>query len=475
MDNEKTPELLSNALKFGIKLGLDRMNKLMELLGNPQEDLKVVHVAGTNGKGSVCTYISSILANSGLKVGVFTSPYLERFSERMRIIDGREGLRAFVNDDSTGEIDGESLEKILKLVEETANKMVSEGYENPTEFELVTAMCFVWFSQMNVDVAVLEVGLGGRLDSTNIIVRPLVTVVTAIGLDHTDRLGDTIELISGEKAGIFKPFTQAIVFDPDNMIMDEADKDSCRAVFENKAGVLKVPLMFTKVNDYIASYEEDGTMVFSVPEYDIVDFKTTLMGEHQVYNCVLAVTVARYLNNHYDISEEQIREGISLARWKCRVESLCRNPIVLLDGGHNPQGIKSLADSLTKIYGGKLNNQKMRLLIGVMADKDVSNMVTNLEESSGVSFVSIYTTTVSNPRSMSGSELGEKIKLVYNNSVEINSFDDAKTAAREALSASFEDDLPLLVTGSLYLLGEVRGELKSVLKEQSSCTITNNL
>mgnify|MGYP003295784191 CR=1 FL=1 len=163
MDNEKTPELLSNALKFGIKLGLDRMNKLMELLGNPQEDLKVVHVAGTNGKGSVCTYISSILANSGLKVGVFTSPYLERFSERMRIIDGREGLRAFVNDDSTGEIDGESLEKVLKTVEEASNQMVSEGYENPTEFELVTAMCFVWFSQMNVDVAVLEVGLGGRL------------------------------------------------------------------------------------------------------------------------------------------------------------------------------------------------------------------------------------------------------------------------------------------------------------------------
>ena len=178
MDNEKTPELLSSALKFGIRLGLDRMNKLMDLLGNPQENLKVVHVAGTNGKGSVCTFISSILANSDLKVGVFTSPYLERFSERMRIIDGREGLRAFVADDSTGEIDGESLEKVLKTVEEASNQMVSEGYENPTEFELVTAMCFLWFSQMNVDVAVLEVGLGGRLDSTNIIRMITIIIIT---------------------------------------------------------------------------------------------------------------------------------------------------------------------------------------------------------------------------------------------------------------------------------------------------------
>lgn len=475
MDNEKTPELLSSALKFGIKLGLGRMNKLMDLLGNPQENLKVVHVAGTNGKGSVCTFISSILANSNLKVGVFTSPYLERFSERMRIIDGREGLRAFVNDDSTGEIDGDSLEKILKSVEEASNQMVSEGYENPTEFELVTAMCFLWFSQMNVDVAVLEVGLGGRLDSTNIIKNPLVTVVTAIGLDHTDRLGDTIELISAEKAGIFKAFTQSVVFDPDNMIMDESDRVSCRQVFEKRANDLKAPIVFTKVSDYEASYEDDGTMVFSVPEYNISNFKTTLMGEHQIYNCVLAVTVARYLGCHFDISEEQIKEGIELSRWKCRVESLCKCPIVLLDGGHNPQGIKSLADSLTKIYNGKLTNQKMRLLIGVMADKDVSNMVTTLEKSSGVRFVSIYTTTVSNPRSMSGSELGEKINLVYNNSVEINSYDDAKNAAREAVNKSIEDGLPLLVTGSLYLLGEVRGELKSVLKEQCSCTITNNL
>lgn len=474
MDNEKTPELLSNALKFGIRLGLDRMTKLMDILGNPQNDLKVVHVAGTNGKGSVCTYISSILANSNLKVGIFTSPYLERFSERMRIIDGKKGLKNFVLDDSTGEIDGNSLERILKRVEDASNQMVSEGYENPTEFELVTALCFIWFAEQNVDVAVLEVGLGGRLDSTNVINNPLVTAVTAIGLDHTDRLGDTIALITGEKAGIFKPNTQAIVFDPDNMIMEEEDKSSCREVFENRASEVDAPLMFTKVADYSVTYTANGKMVFSVPEYDIFDYDTTLMGEHQIYNCVLAVTIARYLNNFFDISEEDIKEGVSLARWKCRVESLSKDPIVLLDGGHNPQGIKSLADSLQKIYAGNLVNKNMRLFIGVMADKDVSNMIKTLE-SSGITFTSVYTTTVSNPRSMKGVELGNKIKLVYNNLIDVKSFDDAKIAAREALTKTIEDKTPLLVTGSLYLLGEVRGTLKSVLKEHSSCTTTDNL
>lgn len=474
MDNEKTPELLNSALKFGIKLGLDRMIKLMDLLGNPQNGLKVVHVAGTNGKGSVCTFISSILANSDLKVGVFTSPYLERFSERMRIIDGRSGLRDFLKDDSTGEIDGNSLERILLRVEEASKQMVLEGYEDPTEFELVTALCFVWFAEQNVDVAVLEVGLGGRLDSTNIITNPLVTVVTAIGLDHTDRLGDTVALIAGEKAGIFKPGVQAIVFDPDNTIMDDQGRVSIREVFENKAKELNIPLLFSYVEEYSAKYTLDGKMVFDVPSYDIYKFDTTLMGEHQVYNCVLAVTVARYLNNFFDITEDSIKEGISLARWKCRVESLSRNPIVLLDGGHNPQGIKSLSDSLTKIYAGSLVNKDMRLMIGVMADKDVEHMITTLEES-GIKFKSVYTTTVSNPRSMKGSELGNKIKLVYNNLIDVKSFDDAKVAARKALEATIEDGLPLLVTGSLYLLGEVRGELKSVLKEQSSCTTMDNL
>ena len=257
---------------------------------------------------------------------------------------------------------------------------------------------------------------------------------------------------------------KAIVFDPSNMILEIHQQYEARKVFESKAEELGIDLLSNYVSEYEARYTPDGKMRFSIPELDISDFETTLIGEHQIYNCALAVTTCRYLNNFFDISEEDIKEGISLSRWKCRVESLSKEPIVLLDGGHNPQGIKSLADSLKKIYAGNLVNKNMRLFIGVMADKDVSNMIKTLE-SSGITFTSVYTTTVSNPRSMKGVELGNKIKLVYNNLIDVNSFDDAKTAAREALTKTIEDGLPLLVTGSLYLLGEVRGELKSVLKE----------
>lgn len=465
MDSSKTPELLSEALKFGIRLGLERMERLMEILGNPEESLKVIHVAGTNGKGSVCTYISTILANADLKVGIFTSPYLERFSERMRILNGRSDLLSYTKDDSVGEISGEELNVVLEKVRKAKEQMVSEGMEEPTEFELVTAMCFLWFKEKAVDVAVMEVGLGGRLDSTNVIKNPLISVVTAIGFDHTDRLGNTITAITGEKAGIFKPGCKAIVFDPYNMILTPEQQEECEAAFIDAANKAGCDMVFNKVESKTMEYLPDGKMQFSVPSMGIEDYVTTLMGEHQVYNCALAVGAVKALCDVYEVSDECIREGVELSRWKCRVESISTEPVVLLDGGHNPQGIKSLSDALTKIYAGKLVGQEMRLMIGVMADKDVAMMIDTLENS-GIKFTSIYATTVNNPRSMSGSELGNKINVVYNKSVEVVSFDDAKTCAREALHRTFADSKPLLVTGSLYLLGEVRGELKRLIEER---------
>ena len=193
MSDGNIPDILKGALKFGIKPGLERIGELMRLLGNPQDKFRSIHIAGTNGKGSVATFISSIMAANDMKVGVFTSPYLERFTERIRILDGKKGLMDFIADDSTGEISQADLDKYSGMVKKAREKMVSEGLcDEPTEFELITAICFLYFADMKVDVAVLEVGLGGRLDSTNIIKDPLVTVVTAMGLDHTGVLGNTI-------------------------------------------------------------------------------------------------------------------------------------------------------------------------------------------------------------------------------------------------------------------------------------------
>ena len=188
MSDPKVPDLLQGALKFGIKPGLERITNLMNLLGNPQDSFKSVHIAGTNGKGSVATFISSVMAANDMKVGVFTSPYLERFTERIRILDGKKGLMNFIADDSTGEISQADLDKYSGMVKKAREKMVSEGLcDEPTEFELITAICFLYFADMKVDVAVIEVGMGGRLDSTNIIT-PELSVITNISFDHTQFL-----------------------------------------------------------------------------------------------------------------------------------------------------------------------------------------------------------------------------------------------------------------------------------------------
>ena len=194
---EAVPEFLTGALKFGIKPGLERITRLCEILGDPQDSFRSIHIAGTNGKGSVTAFLSTMLACDDRKVGIFTSPYLERFSERIRIIDGRQGLASFEKDETYGEIDAADLDRLSSEVEKATQQMTEEGFEHPTEFELITALCFLYFAEKKVDVAVLEVGLGGRLDSTNVIKDPIVTAVCAIGYDHTDRLGTTISEIAG--------------------------------------------------------------------------------------------------------------------------------------------------------------------------------------------------------------------------------------------------------------------------------------
>ncbi len=457
----KTPELLEKALKFGINLGLTRINRLLFLLGDPHKDLKVVHVAGTNGKGSVVTVLSSILAQSGKKVGIFTSPFLERFTERIRILDGRDDLLKYVEDDSTGEIDLKSLDRYLKKCEKAIATMVDEGYESPTEFEIITAVAFMYFHDKKVDIAVLETGLGGRLDSTNVIEKPLLTVITAIGLDHTEVLGDTVSKIAHEKAGIFKPGVKAVVFEPRNMILTEKQKDEVREALIEDADKNGIAVIFSSPKNRRSRYLKSGPMRFTCDGFED-GIETTLLGQHQIDNIVLAADCARCLK----ISEKDIKEGIELSRWKGRIEFLSTDPLVILDGGHNPQGQKSLAGTLTRICAGELKKTGVRLLIGVMADKDITGMLRILEKS-GITFREICCTTVNNKRSMKGRKLCNSVKLVYNNSVKVKGFDDANEAAQYALKRSVSDGIPLLVTGSLYLVGEVRGRLKDKLKEIS--------
>lgn len=458
MSESKVPDILQGALKFGIKPGLERITSLMDLLGNPQDRIKSVHIAGTNGKGSVATYISSIMAAGGKRVGVFTSPYLERFSERIRIIEGRQGLLDYIKDDSTGEIDQADLDKYSDMVKKAREKMVAEGLsDEPTEFELITAICFLYFADRQVDVAVLEVGLGGRLDSTNVIKDPMVTVITALGLDHTGVLGNTISEITAEKAGIFKEGSPAVCFEPDLMILPDEMKPDVRFTLLSKAAEKNVEITFAGNKEAFdsARFTMEGKMEFT---YGGTVYETALNGRHQIGNAITAIEAARKCG----ISEEAIKEGISLARWKSRAEILSLEPVVIIDGGHNPQGAISLATTMNEMLDGSLRGKPVRILMGVMKDKDVSGIL-EAYKTCGLNIVSAVTVTPDNPRSEPADILALKIKDVYNISEDLEACPNAEQGAELAYEKSCKDGRVLLVTGSLYLTGQIRGTLKGLI------------
>ena len=242
MIDQNAPEFLQTANKFGIKLGLERMNSLLEKLSHPEKHLSAFHIAGTNGKGSVSAYCTSMLAWDGKKVGLYTSPFLERFSERIRIIDGREGLLSWEKDDTYGEIDPDSLRRLSDLVESKVKELLEEGQEHPTEFELVTAVAFLYFAEKNCDVVVLETGLGGRLDSTNVIEKPEACIITALGYDHTDRLGNTLGEIAGEKGGIIKKGCPVFAMDTYQREVLPEEAEQAKIVLEKIAKEKNAPL-----------------------------------------------------------------------------------------------------------------------------------------------------------------------------------------------------------------------------------------
>ena len=463
MPESKVPELLEGALKFGIKPGLERITTLMRLLGDPQDTFRSIHIAGTNGKGSVASYISTIMAASDKKVGVFTSPYLERFTERIRILDGREGLTGFLENDSYGEISEADLKKYSSLVGQARDKMIAEKLcDEPTEFELITAIGFLYFADRKVDVAVLEVGLGGRLDSTNIIKDPMVTVITALGLDHTGVLGSTISEITGEKAGILKEDCPCVALDPDLMILSEDMQKDVRKTLIEKASEKNINITFagSKKAFDSAVFTEDGRMKF---EYGGQVYTTFLNGKHQIGNAITAIEAARICG----VSDTSILEGIALARWKCRAEILSMDPVVIIDGGHNPQGATSLANTMNEMLGGKLKGKPVRILIGVMQDKDVSGIL-EAYRSCGLNIVSAVTVTPDNPRSEPADILANKIKDVYNISEDLEACDNAEEGAKLAYEKTLKDGKILLATGSLYLAGQIRATLKGLIE----CTTT---
>ncbi|EQF23010.1 bifunctional FolC family protein [Clostridioides difficile CD160] len=432
MKYEEALEYISQTNKFGIRLGLENIGKLLELLGNPQETLNIIHVAGTNGKGSVCSFVSNILRECGYKVGLYTSPYLETFTERIRV---------------NGEnIPQDDVARIIELIKEKIDIMVGQGYEYPTEFEVVTAMAFYYYSEQKVDFVALEVGLGGRYDATNIITKSLVSVIASISLDHTGILGDTIEKIAYEKAGIIKERGVVLVYDQ----TDEAKNVIKSVCKEKKAQYIEVN--FDDVNikkSDIDSQIYDCTVMKEIYK----DLEIKLIGEHQINNSILAMSVIKYLkdiNKLENISEKSIRKGLITTQWPGRIEKIKENPIFIIDGAHNEDGAKSLAKALDKNF----KERSLTLLIGMLEDKDIDSVLNILLPR----FNKVITTTPNNPRAINSDILKEKV-LKYVD--DVTSKHEIEDAVNYTLETANKDDV-IISAGSLYMIGTVRTLVKKL-------------
>lgn len=425
MNYNEALQFIHESHKFGMRLGLDNIKKLLELLGNPQNNLKIIHVAGTNGKGSTCSFISSILKESGYKVGLYTSPFLETFTERIRV--NGENIRE------------EEVGKIVSLIKEKIEIMVSEGYSYPTEFEIVTAMAFYYYNQEKVDFVALEVGLGGRYDATNVIDKPVVSAITSISLDHTGILGDTLAKIAFEKGGIIKEDCPTIVY-PQQEEASEVIKNICA---EKKSKYIEcdfknIEIKSSNINSQIYNCNINGK--------ELRDLEIKLIGDHQIKNSILALNVIEYLNDIKitNISEENIRKGLLETKWPGRIEKISENPMFIIDGAHNEEGAKSLANSIDKYF----ENKNKILVIGMLEDKDIDSVLDLLIPK----FNKVITTTPDNPRAIDANKLKEKIER-YN--IEVTCKPNIKEAVDYALEISNKDDV-IISAGSLYMIGNVR-------------------
>lgn len=470
------------------RLGLERIRELLDRLGRPQDRLKFVHVAGTNGKGSTCAFAASILAEAGFKTGLFTSPYVEAFHERIRV-NGRN-------------ISDEDLTAATLRVRECAEAMEAEGGEHPTEFELMTAVALVHFAHVGCDIVVLEVGLGGRLDSTNVIAAPEVAAIVSIALDHTNLLGNTLAEIAHEKAGIVKkgstvvswpqePSAMEVVEDaarrvgdklvvPDFSLLSVGKvtrgaalltrgtaleheghapcSDSPRFAAELRAEHA-VPAQKLQASSSIDAHRTPMSQVESaVPmrqfSYCGREYATRLLGSYQPSNAAMAIEIAGALSERgWEIPDEAIARGIAETRWPARFEvldQLAGMPTVVIDGGHNPQGAGVLADSLRDVFPDK----RPVFLVGILADKDYRSMLRAVAP-----LASAYVcVTPPNPRALDAADLAEAIRetcgeLGARATIEVaGDFDDAASAARKIAGS----EGLICAFGSLYSIADVK-------------------
>ena len=400
----------------GSKLGLDRTRELLGKLNDPQKELKFIHIAGTNGKGSTAAMLSSILEEAGYRVGLYTSPFINRFNERMQV--------------NHQPIPDEELAALTEYVRPHADAMA----DSPTEFELITALAMVWFARQKCDIVVLEVGMGGELDSTNIIDVPEAAVIAAMGMDHVKELGPTMADIARAKAGIIKEGGRVVSYGG-NPEADEVIAAVCRA----RNASLRQP-------DFSAIVPGDFGLegqTFSYKGWRVL--RIPLVGAYQMNNAAVVLETVEVLRQRgWSVSDEAVRQGLADTRWPARFEVLRRDPVFIVDGGHNPHGIRATAESLSRLFPGR----KITFVTGVMADKDVEHilgLIVPLAEQ-------FFTVRPDNPRAMDAGELAARIEAMGAKATACASVQDG---VDRAIQAEGPHGVACAL-GSLYMSGEVR-------------------
>ncbi len=423
MTYDEARQYIREAGGSGMALGLDRMKNLLDKLGNPQDKLSFIHVAGTNGKGSTAAYISSVFAAKGCRTGRYVSPVVFQYEECIQYED-RRGVHY---------IEKPLVAETVSVVAAAIEEIRQEGKDIPTVFEIETAMAFLAFNEWHCDVVVLEVGLGGREDATNVIKNVLVSVITPIGMDHTSILGDSLEKIAGEKAGIIKENGCVVTF--------QQEKEAL-AVLEDETEKKKGKIYPVKKSDISLISADLSGSTFS---YGGRTYRTRMTGIYQMYNACLAIEVFRHLPEMYSFTEEEIGEGISRAVWHGRFELISEQPLILIDGAHNPAGAMALRESVQSLLSGR----KLHGVMGVFKDKDYKRMVEILAPL----FEDVITITPPGPRGLKGEILAEEWKC--QGCPKVSAASSVQEAVEHAKECCRKEE-GILVFGSLSFLREIQ-------------------
>lgn len=430
MKDIDTLKYLERLRVLGSNYGLERTERLLELIGNPHKKIKLIHIAGTNGKGSTSAILGRILIEHGYKVGYFNSPHLEDIEETICI-----------NEENIKEEDFISL---INEIKPYVEKVVEEGFNHPTEFEVLTCIMFLYLYRNNVDFGVIEVGLGGRLDSTNVLT-PILSIITSISLDHTNILGNTIEEITNEKVGIIKDNIPVITCN---------QKEEALKVIVNKAINTKSELIIANLNNYkfigVNNNKISQRILVKLKDKD-EELNLSLLGKHQIINLSLALEGIKELENlkYINLDVDKIKSAVEKVTWKGRLEVLSKNPYIVLDGAHNTSGVEFLKSNLSEYF----IYSKLYLILGVLADKEVEKMVKVLAPLA----TEVYTLTANSVRAEGAEELKNIVKKYNDNCIAFNDYLDAINYAK---SKAKEYDI-ILASGSLYMIGTLRNIMKN--------------